>query len=273
MKEVRSPLRYPGGKSRLREEIIPRIYPFFKEFREPFVGGGSIFLGTMQRIKPESFYKINDLNYDVYCFWKELKENGTLLIDEIFRIKNSYEDGKELFDFLTTTRKKKSDFEKAVRFFILNRITFSGTTDSGGYSEEAFHKRFNTSSIKRLRPIPKLLKNVSINHGGYEKFLFEKGDDVFIFLDPPYFSSNKSKLYGKRGKLHVNFDHEEFVDNVRKCKHKWLITYDNSKEVRELFTFNGIYFYEWEAQYGMTNVASETARKGRELMIANYPLF
>jgi len=271
-REVRSPLRYPGGKSKLLHNIIPNIYPSFKEFREPFVGGGSIFLAAMQRVNPTALYKINDLNYNVYCFWKELKENGRVLINKIETIKNEYSDGKKLFQFLTSSEKERMELERAVRFFILNRITFSGTTDSGGYSEQAFHNRFTDSSIQRLKPLPKLLENVIVEHGDYEKLLLEPSKEVFIFLDPPYFSSTKSKLYGKNGDLHTTFDHERFANNMKKCNHKWLITYDDCKEVRDLFSFQKSNFYEWKAQYGMTNVASEVSQKGKELMIANHPL-
>jgi DNA adenine methylase len=42
---IKSPLRYPGGKSR-SVDLISKIIPDFDEFREPFLGGGSIFIHT-----------------------------------------------------------------------------------------------------------------------------------------------------------------------------------------------------------------------------------
>lgn len=271
-REISSPLRYPGGKSKFLEKIVPNIYPYYDEFREPFVGGGSVFLAAMQRINSKALYKINDLNYDLYCFWKELKEHGDNLVEEIQRFKDDYTDGKELYRILTNEGKERTDVEKAVRFFILNRITFSGTADSGGFSEQAFHRRFTQSSIQRLKPLPELLKNVIVEFGDYEKLLLELGNKVFIFLDPPYLSATKSKLYGKNGDLHTSFDHKRFADNMRKCAHKWLITYDDCPEVRDLFSFGNVYFYGWKAQYGMTNVSGIESQKGKELLIANYPL-
>ena len=92
--------------------------------------------------------------------------------------------------------------------------------------------------------------------------LFEEGEDVFIFLDPPYYSTTNSKLYGKRGHLHTGFDHKGFAENIKKCKHLWLITYDDCEEVRRLFSF--AYIHSWQLQYGMT------AKKGKELLITNY---
>ncbi|MYF99993.1 DNA adenine methylase [Candidatus Poribacteria bacterium] len=43
MKNAKSPLRYPGGKSRAIKQILPHIPTEIGEFREPFVGGGSVF--------------------------------------------------------------------------------------------------------------------------------------------------------------------------------------------------------------------------------------
>lgn len=94
------------------------------------------------------------------------------------------------------------------------------------------------------------------------------GEDVFIFLDPPYGSATASKLYGVRGALHTAFDHERFADEMRRCPHRWLITYDDVEKVRRLFSFAEI--IEWQHQYGMNNVGHATAAKGHELFIRNF---
>lgn len=270
IKKVRSPLRYPGGKSRAIKKILPLIPKDFKEFREPFVGGGSVFLAVKQELNSKALYVINDLNYDLYCFWKIAQNNIEEFVEEVKRIKEEEKDGRELFDYLVENDNNLSDFDRAVRFFVLNRITFSGTVDSGGYSKQAFQKRFTDSSIERLALLSEPLQGVKICHGDYEEHLFQEGDDVFIFLDPPYLRQAKSKLYGKNGDLHVGFDHERFARNMKKCKHKWLITLDNTPEIWEMFSF--AYIYEWELQYGMNNYKKKNAKKGKELFISNYKL-
>lgn len=270
IKKVRSPLRYPGGKSRAIKKILPLIPKDFKEFREPFVGGGSVFLAVKQELNSKALYVINDLNYDLYCFWKIAQNNIEEFVEEVKRIKEEEKDGRELFDYLVENDNNLSDFDRAVRFFVLNRITFSGTVDSGGYSKQAFQKRFTDSSIERLALLSEPLQGVKICHGDYEEHLFQEGDDVFIFLDPPYLRQAKSKLYGKNGDLHVGFDHERFARNMKKCKHKWLITLDNTPKIWEMFSF--AYIYEWELQYGMNNYKKKNAKKGKELFISNYKL-
>lgn len=269
MVKVKTVLRYPGGKSRALKFIRPIIPNNFSEFREPFVGGGSVFIDAKQNINPSAVYKINDLNYDLYCFWKHIKNNNEELYNAVKHIKETNPDGKKLF--LNYTKKSDfSEFERAVRFFILNRITFSGTVDSGGYSQEAFEKKFTWTSLERIKNIASILNNVEIYNDDYEKLLFEDGKNVFIFLDPPYYTQAKSKLYGKNGDLHINFDHKRFAENMKKCKHKWLITLDDCVENRKMFNFANV--CGWELQYGMNNYKSDKANKGKELFICNYDI-
>ena len=275
-KLAKSPLRYPGGKSRALKKILPFIPSTTADFREPLVGGGSVFFAIRDIFQSHiKTYWINDLNYDLYCFWKQVRDNVTDLVDELTKIHTTTTNGRALFeeltkekDLLNQDQNMLSEFERAVRFFVLNRITFSGTVDSGGYSQEAYKKRFTCSSIERVEMISPYLSGVKITNADYSEALFDDGDDVFIFLDPPYWKATASKLYGTRGTLHTSFDHVQFAENMKKCRHKWLITYDDSPMIRELFDFADV--SEWTLQYGMNNILKETAAKGNELFIKNY---
>ncbi len=211
---------------------------------------------------------INDLNPELFCFWQIAQADLDNLVAEISYLKKRTTEGKALFEEMTKIDVKQlSNFQRAVRFFILNRITFSGTVESGGYSEQAFQKRFTDSCIDRLSQTALILKNVKITNFDYNKLLITEGQKVFIFLDPPYFSATKSKLYGKKGNLHKAFDHTLFAENVAKCQHQWLITYDNCPTIRDKFKSYNI--TEWELQYGMNNYQKYSAAKGQELMIYN----
>ena len=275
-KLAKSPLRYPGGKSRALKQILPLVPVNMSEFREPFIGGGSVFFAIrslfQSRIKS---YWINDLNYDLYCFWKQIRDNAPDLVEALTETRATTTDGRALFKKLTHAKDKLNqnrdilcEFQRAVRFFILNRITFSGIVDSGGYSQAAYEKRFTESSIERVKNISSYLFGVKITNRDYTEALFHDGEDVFIFLDPPYWKATESKLYGVRGELHTAFDHVEFAKNMKMCSHKWLITYDDSPVIRELFDFAEV--QEWTLQYGMNNYRRGSAAKGKELFIKNY---
>jgi DNA adenine methylase len=263
---IKSPLRYPGGKSRA-VETIAKLLPDFDEFREPFLGGGSVFVYVKQRF-PDKKYWINDLYSELYKFWKMTQKDVNSLISKVYEWREKYPVGKELFQFLNKNIDSFNDLEKASAFFVFNRITFSGTTLSGGYSEGAFTGRFTESSIKRLNDLAKIINGSTITNFDYEKVVQKKGENVFIFLDPPYYSATKSALYGKNGNLHKSFDHERFAENMKNCPHKWLITYDDSKYIRELFSFANI--ISWNLTYGMRNITDSSDQNGKELFISNY---
>jgi DNA adenine methylase len=271
LKKIKSPLRYPGGKSKALKNIIPLV-PEFDEYREPFIGGGSVFI-ELKQLFPNKFYWINDISNDVYLFWKHMQNDWIMTTTAVECLRDKYlESGHDLFDFLRNPRNYRTgffdDITLAARFFILNRITFSGTIDSGGYSQQAFEKRFTSSSIERLTALRKVLDYVKISNFDYSQVVAKDGENVFIYLDPPYFSNKKSNLYGKNGDLHNTFDHQKFSKFMKDINHKWLITYDDCEEIRDLFGFAEI--IPWELQYGMNNVAGHAPQKGKEIFIKNY---
>lgn len=264
-----SPLRYPGGKSKALEQILPNIPAQIGEFREPFVGGGSVFLAIKKLFKGRiNQYWINDLNPDVMHFWRALRDLPHELVAQVTQFRDGYREGRALYEFLLNEKNMRSDFDRAVRFFIMNRITFSGVMDAGGYSQQAFERRFTASSIERLGTAADYMTGVNITDGDYAPVIHAPGENVLIFLDPPYWKAVASKLYGARGQYHVSFDHERFADEMRKCSHRWLITLDDSEKIRSLFKFAEI--VPWELQYGMNNFKQGSAAKGQELFIKNY---
>ena len=263
---IKSPLRYPGGKSRA-VKLISNLLPEFDEFREPFLGGGSLFIYAKQRFPSKKFW-INDLYFELYKFWEMTQKDVDALIDQIYEWKNRFPVGKELHKFLNENLDGFNDMERAAAFFIYNRITFSGTSLSGGFSDGAFKGRFTESSIQRLNEFAQVINGSKITNFDYEELLNKDGENVFIFLDPPYYSATKSALYGKNGDMHKSFDHERFAENMRNCKHNWLITYDDSTFIRNLFSFANI--IPWTLTYGIRNINDDSDQNGKEIFISNY---
>ena len=280
---IKSPLRYPGGKSKAIKKLSEFTDIAFKEYREPFVGGGSLFIYLKQCFPGRRFW-INDLNTDVYSFWKAAQENLAEMLTLIKKSKTE-KDGKALYHkLLAVDLDKLSLTERGARFFVLNRITFSGTTESGGYSERAFQGRFTDSSIDRVAALSEILdKNVKITNLDYSELLHVHEDheddenaeievqqqcNILIYLDPPYYSATHSRLYGKKGNLHSGFDHQRFSEEMKVCKMNWFISYDNSKFVRELFSFAKQ--HAWQLQYGMNNPNKDSCSMGEELIVSGF---
>ena len=286
---IRTPLRYPGGKQKALAQIFAQFPAQFSSYREPFVGGGSVFIAVRQAF-PDAPVWINDLNPEVYSFWITARDQLPELVKELRQIKDTATDGKKLY-LEWRALSGGTVFDRAVRFFVMNRVTFSGTTDSGGYSSSAFQSRFTHSSLDRLELLGGVMGGVRVTNLDYREVVKPLGSSVqepssssvqepsnssvqepsnssvFVFLDPPYWSATKSKLYGANGNLHAGFDHAAFAATLEACPHQWLVTYDDSPLIREYFEFAQV--SAWELQYGMNNYRQATAAKGAELFIRN----
>lgn len=268
--QIKSPLKYPGAKSRAIPQIAPLI-PNFKEYREPFIGGGSVYLYVRQTC-PDRKYWINDLYYPLYNFWINTQQNVDKMIERLIRYKNSYRNGHDMQQSLRINSHKFDDIEKASAYYARNRVSFAGLPR--GCDENSF-KTFTEDKIKGLRGVSELLKGVNITNLDYSKLVEaepEDGvddDDIFIFEDPPYYNIKWPELYGKGSRLgntHLNFDHTRFAKTMKECKYKFLITYDDSNTVRRLFEWANVMPYE--LSYSMTKYE----RTGKELFISNYEL-
>lgn len=275
MKMIKSPLRYPGGKSRISKYICDR-FPPFTELREPFVGGGSVSIMASQLFQDKKFW-INDAFTPLYKFWYHVIKHNTNLVEKIYWVKDtdvkrsimindSRDMGRALFEYVKKNMIDACDIDIAVYFFILNRITFSGTSESGGFSQQAFEKRFTNSSIERVRMLSSIIKKFKVTNFDYSYLLDESGDDVLIYLDPPYYSNTSSALYGKRGDLHTQFDHIRLFNTLTKCNHKWIMSYDNSEYIKNLYSEYNI--IDVEMNYGMRTKNKTTT----EILISNYTI-
>jgi DNA adenine methylase len=266
----RSPLRYPGGKQRAIEKIsqlFPKKPPL--EYREPLVGGGSVYFYA-RKIGLAKNYWINDAFRELISFWTIVQDSIDCerLINDLESLRAGFSTPEEIKECFLQFRKEipSSQYREALLFFFFNRVTFSGTTKAGGFSKAASLKRFTASSIDRLKPMPEVLCGTRITNIDFQEVVSEPGENVFLFLDPPYFTA--TKLYGQSGSLHA-FDHWKLAKLLKASPHRFLITYDDCPEIRSLYTWAKI--QSWSLQYGMNNCNTERkSRIGSELFITNY---
>lgn len=276
-----TPVRYPGGKSNALKFLSQKFIYSFDEYREPFFGGGSVGLYLMQTCK-SSTYKINDLFFPVYSFWKTVYESPNEMIKVILDEKNKYknkEEGIELHkkckELIHVSINEKNCFNTACLWYILNKTSYSGMAMIGSYAPLAWDQNFTINCINNLIKVHELMKSVKsveITNLDYSEMLSNTGDNVFIFLDPPYDISHS--LYGNAGDMHKGFNHEKFSNDVKKCNHKWMITYNENPTIKSWFSdYNMI---SWDLKYTMKSAIrnkEETVKSGKigkELLISNY---
>ena len=273
IKSLKTPLRYPGGKSRAVSKLFQYIPSLnnYREFREPFLGGGSVALEVTKRYPDISIW-VNDLYEPLYNFWSELQHNGQELEDAILSLKNLHPDrvtARELFNTCKEeiNDKEKSNFARACSFYIVNKCSFSGLTESSSFSPQASESNFSFRGIERLSEYSELIQNWTITNLSYERMLSDE-KDTFVYLDPPY--DIKDNLYGKKGDMHKRFDHDEFANWCDTyCGHQ-LISYNSDQIVKDRFK-------EWTAAefahtYTMRSVGcyNTDQAKRKELVLMNY---
>ena len=278
MKALKTPLRYPGGKSKAIKTLAQWYPKVITEYREPFIGGGSIAI-DITKANPDIPVWINDLYVPLYNFWVQLRDRGKELSERVRDEKQKTLDegdvdkitakAKELFNRYKAEIDTYDDFEKAVAFFIMNKCSFSGLTENSTFSKTASNSNFSLVGADKLAKFSELIKNWKITNIDYSEVMKAKGyADTFIFLDPPY--DIKDFLYGKNREMHKSFDHDLFADNVSTCMHKFMITYNINDRLLDLYKNYNL--KEWKLRYSMAHRGDKGTNENikTELLVTNY---
>ena len=274
MKNLKTPLRYPGGKSRATKFLFDYLPNEIGSYREPFLGGGSFAIEFSKRY-PETPVWVNDIYLNLFCFWDQLQKNNEALHSAILSRKmkaESYEDTtgahKELFlEGRNNLGMALDSFSRAVYFFIANKCSFSGLGESSGFSAAASRSNFSIRNINNLPKYLPIIKNWTITNLNYTELL-DCEETAFIFADPPY--DIKSFLYGKKGKHHSDFNHYDFCEQMQDCSGNVMITYNSNEILRELYKdWNQ---KEWDLTYTMHSGKNYREDEGnrKELLLTNY---
>lgn len=163
---------------------------------------------------------------------------------------------------------------QALRYFFINRTVWAGRVNYGLKSRLYFSNPEGWNIVKgdRLEQAAEHIKGTRITCGDYRVLLEAPGDDVWLYLDPPYMvntsmpDTDKQYEHGFSEK-----DHQSFADVVKRCKHKVCISYDDDPLVRELFPKSDG-FHIHEASWKYSGSSMEEKKDGRELIITNYPV-
>tara|TARA_B100000085_G_scaffold188471_1_gene172398 strand:+ start:2759 stop:3565 length:807 start_codon:yes stop_codon:yes gene_type:complete len=245
---MRSPLRYPGGKTRARSIIVPKLTrQRATRLISPFIGGGSVELAWLSA-NPHGVAECFDLYEPLAEFWRYL------LIDPqgvATLAKMHMPCERDLFYKLQSKLGELQGIEKAAAFFVLNRCSFSGATNSGGMSPG--HPRFTESSIDRVRNFRAPWLRVR-RYDAFEllaELADESPDDKVVYLDPPY-AIEGAALYGDNGSAHRGFNHQEFARLFHELSARgWrmLLSYNDCGSIRALYNTARIETASWS--YGM----------------------
>lgn len=200
--QARPFIKWVGGKTQLLDDIKKSLPHNFSQrkgvtYVEPFVGGGAVLFWILQEYPNITKAIINDINEELICTYRVIKNDVENLIIELERLqteylpldevsrKNYYLARRECFN-----RKDNSDLETAALFIFLNRTCFNGlyrVNSKGKFNVP--HGRYSNPKIcdeKTLRADSAVLQRVEILCGDFAQTGIYAGDNVLYYLDPPY---------------------------------------------------------------------------------------
>lgn len=256
-KTVKSPIAWPGGKRLLLKHILPLIPPH-KCYVEVFGGGASVLLAK----SPSEIEIYNDIDDNLVALFRNAKKHLDALLDEIDWTLNARQ---ELEDF--KAQRGLTEIERVARWFIRNKISFGGQGESFGTSKISGGGASLGSRGKRLQALRDLsarLDHVCIENRSWEKLIpsFD-APGTFFFLDPPYFSDGGS-CYG----AFKPADLRALAAMLATIKGRWLLTFQDAPEAREIFA--GHQIIPIERQRLIENRRG-SGRTFREIIVTDQP--
>ena len=273
MKSYKTPLRYPGGKSRAcvkMDQYIPDLRDF-KEYREPFLGGGSVAIHITKKY-PNLNVWVNDLYEPLVNFWKTLQDDGHALYKRLQELKSRYPDVVSAKGLFLEAKELVNDdsvspLYRACSFYVINKCSFSGLTESSSFSKQASVSNFSMRGIEKLPGYTEIIQNWKITNGRYQELLTDD-KSTFTYLDPPY--EIGSNLYGKKGDMHKGFDHDGFATICDRFVGPQLISYNSSQLIKD--RFKEYQAGEFDLTYTMRSVGEymREQKDRKELLLYNY---
>jgi DNA adenine methylase len=235
----RSPFRYPGGKT----WFIPRLRQWLKSqpekpaiLVEPFVGGGIVSLTAVFENLVDTALMV-ELDDEVAAVWQTIVDgDAEWLAKRILNFDLSKDAVIEQISQPHTCRK-----EIAFNTIIKNRTCHGGILAAGsgflknGEAGKGILSRWYPATLaKRLRDINLVRERLSFVHGEAFDILgqYNQRKDAVFFIDPPYTAGGKKA--GSRLYTHFQLDHEALFDRCVNLEGDFIMTYDNTDEVRNM---------------------------------------
>lgn len=264
MKKCPVLFRYPGGKF-YAVKLLQKFWESIPhdEYREPFVGGGSVFFAK----RKSKFNWINDIDSELISTYKCIQDRSSRekLIKSFEDEVATKERWREVFNSLPENK-----FDVARKYYYLNRTSFSGKLVSPAWGYRPKRSLPPERWKERIDPCGEKLEGVKITSTSFENVINESGQGrVLMFIDPPYFKPPKTKHY-RHG--FTNEDHVKLSNVLKESKHMFFLTYDDCPEVRELYSWAFIHEVNFFYRVDNSNLENGSRKMGFELIITNYEL-
>ncbi len=262
-----SPLRYPGGKTQLAPlviDLLKKNHLLYGKYVEPFAGGAGLAWKLLLNSYVSHIY-INDIDRAIYAFWHSTLNSTDEMCARIESAKINVSEWHRQRAIQDQRYSTLIDLGFSTLF--MNRTNRSGIIRGGiigGLDQRGNFKidcRFNKNDlIRKIRRIASHKTQVTLSRLDALKFLTIVVPEIkgvaLLNLDPPYMKIGP-ELYRNH---YIPEDHAALAKAVRRIKHRWIVTYDDTLEARALYQRFPSFTQE-------LNYTAQVKRVGVELLV------
>lgn len=262
---VNSPIRWVGGKSRLRRQIVA-LLPAHTCYVEPFAGAAWVLFAK----PPSNVEVLNDIDQELVNFFRVLKEKPAELIASFeWEIVSRAE-----FERLAGLESSKlNDVQRAHRFYYVIMAGWGGELDYPRFQTsitDGGHGNRLIGALKhlreRLQPVYERLRTVIIENLDWKECI-NRYDHVttVMYIDPPYPGNKCNYAHNMREWQ----DHWELAERLRATKCKWILSSYDVTQIRKLYA--GYNIVPVQSFSGMRIKKNNTERiLNEEVLITNF---
>lgn len=239
-------IRWAGGKTRLLPRILPLVPENIRNYYEPFLGSGAVFLACANRVTGKSH--LADLNEHLIAAWIAIRDFPS----ELAALMGWYAayDSKEFYYSVRSTN-PTTTLDAAGRFLYLNGVSWNHlwreNSKTGAMNVPWGDRRFKPLETEKMETIRELLSRADIKATDWRDSLRDAGPGDFVYLDPPYLPVFSRPDVEKEPTAKFNkytaktFELPDLIDLAAYCSElslrgvNWIMSNRDNETVRDLF--------------------------------------
>lgn len=209
-------IKWAGGKTQILDKVLDKFPTTIKTYHEPFVGGGSVLFGLLERVAEGKITLdaciASDLNPNLIYMYNNVKTRPEDVIRELATLVTEYKTcptvkgqhkpttkdeamtSQETYYYwqrlqFNTTKDKSTPAATALLIF-LNKTGFRGLyrESSKGALNIPFGHYVNPAiyNAEHIRAVSEMIQHVKFIHQDFKKALMSPRNGDFVYMDPPY---------------------------------------------------------------------------------------
>ncbi|MDQ3459869.1 MAG: DNA adenine methylase [Deinococcota bacterium] len=270
-------IKWVGGKRSLMDTLLLKMPETFRDYHEPFVGGGALFFELVGRKRLRAAH-LSDTNLDLVFAYTVIKKDPTALIEalKVHAAKHSdtLEGTGEYYYKVRAKTKLTEPVDIAARFIYMNKTGYNGLyrVNSKGEFNVPVGRYKNPGIVQEsnIWACHEVLKVADIEHGEFDTIKPQRGD--FVYFDPPYHPKDETS-FTKYSKLDFSEQDQvrlrDFVVKLHKSGVKVMLSNSDTLFIKDLYKSNMFKIAIVQAPR-FVNCKSNKRNAVDEVLITNY---